>query len=170
MLGRWYVMMTIKDLAERFGISEKSVRRRLDSLSPVISQHLTTGRQNAILLTDSGVSIFDRLIQLERQDKLSPTAAAERVKSELQNGISPMSDHGVGPVPTVPNVPNELVEVLTRQVEDLRSERDRLLSIIEEQGQQIRALMPGPTELRNKNNQRLTRWQALKVVLLGNGA
>ncbi|MEM4723524.1 MAG: hypothetical protein QXP01_00765 [Candidatus Hadarchaeum sp.] len=163
-------MMTIQDLAERFGISEKSVRRRLDILGPVLAPYLTTGRQNAILLNDSGVAVFDRLLQIERQDKLSPSAAAERVKRELQDSDKAVSGQGRSTVQSPPDGIGELVTVLSKQVEDLRAERDRLLSIIEQQGEQLRALAPGPKPQSSQDGNpagKLTRWQALKIAILG---
>lgn len=162
-------MVTIQELSKRFGISEKSVRRRLEILGPVLAPYLTTGRQNAILLNDSGVAIFDRLLQMERQDKLSPSAAAERVKKELQDGEKTVSGQGSSSVQTPSSEGVEqLLKVLSKQVEDLRSERDRLLSIIEQQGQQLRALLPGPPPQHSQpNNLTLSRWQALKIAILG---
>lgn len=161
-------MLTIQDISQRFGLSKKSVRRRLDSLGPTISQHLDTGRQNAILFSDAAVSIFDRLMQLEAQDKLSPSAAIEKLKSELANGGNHVSEERGNGAQTVPSTSPELVGVLTRQIEDLRTERDRLLAIIENQEEQIRALMPGPTEPQpNGQGNGLSRWLALRVLVLG---
>jgi hypothetical protein len=68
------------------------------------------------------------------------------------------------------------MKVLNLQIEDLREERDRLLAIIESQGDQIKALMPGPQERGNgepsktshvQDGHKLSRWQALRFVLLG---
>ncbi len=169
--------MTIQDLSKRFGISEKSVRRRLDSLDPVISQHLATGRQNAILVSSSGMAIFDRLMQIEREEKLSPSAAAEKVIRELANGGNGVSDQGVSSDQSVPGLGlgpggvDQLIGVLKSQIGDLRAERDRLLSLIEQQGEQLRALMPGPSESESEGNgrgaPRISRWQHLKAALLG---
>jgi hypothetical protein len=160
-------MMTIQGVAERYGISEKSVRRRLDTFGPVITPHLSTGRQNAILFTDSGIAIFDRLMQLEQQSNLSPSAALEKVRSELQDGGNHMANHGVGTAQSVAEANPELVTVLRQQVEDLRIERDRLLKLIEGQGEQLRALMPGPRPAGNGDGHRFTRLRALRFALLG---
>ena len=160
-------MLTIQELAERFGISEKSVRRRLDSLSSVIGQHLSTGRQNAILVTDAGLAIFDRCMQLERQDKLSPSSSVEKVISEIQTSHSTVFNQEKSAVQTQSSDQSELVRVLNRQIEDLREERNRLLTIVESQGDQIKALMPGPQERSSSNERRFTRFQALRFVLLG---
>ena len=161
-------MLTIQDISKRFGLSEKSVRRRLDSLGTVISQHLVTGRQNAILFPDAAISIFDRLIQLEAQDKLSPGAALEKLNNELANGGNPVSEQRGNGGPTTPGASPDLVAVLSGQIQDLRSERDRLLAIVENQGDQIKALMPGPSEPRpNGRENGFTRWRALRYAMLG---
>lgn len=163
-------MLSIQDLSQRFGISEKSVRRRLDSLKPVLDQHLTTGRQNAILLKDSGIAIFDRVMQLEQQDKLSPSAALEKVISEVGKGFSEVSKDEQGVVQSigqaVPAPNEELVEVLKQQVSDLRNERDRLLGIIENQNEQMQAMLPGSTEEPPPSEKR-SRWSHLKAVVTG---
>lgn len=163
-------MQGIPELSKRFGISEKSVRRRLDILKPVLDQHLTTGRQNAILLTDSGIAIFDRLIQLEQQDKLSPTAALDKVTSEVHNGLSGASKHEevtVQPLDqTVPPPTADLIHVLKQQVEDLRLERDRLLGIIEGQQSQMQLMLPGSKDGTDEEP-RLSRWQHLRALVSG---
>ncbi len=96
----------------------------------MISPHLATGRQNATLFTDSAVAIFDRLLQLERQDSFSPSAAVKKLESELENGGAMVANHRGNTDQATPDSSTELVQVLTRQVRDLQTERDRLLSII----------------------------------------
>lgn len=152
-------MYTVKDLAQRFALHPKRVRERLAALGPLIEPHMMEGKQNAKLLTDAGMALFDRLRQLE-QEGYTVQAAVRKLQEELSEAgktaghrASPQGASG-GPAPQ-----DELLEVLKAQVEDLKAERDRLLSIIENQAEQLRALMPAP--------RRRSRWQALKALVLG---
>lgn len=162
-------MQTIQDLTRRFGISEKTVRRRLDSLAPVINQHTTTGAQNAIMLQDAGLAIFDHLMQLIQQDKLSPSAAVEKVINEVQQRSSAVDKHGGNTVQAidqaVPPPTQDIIDMLKQQVGDLRGERDRLIGIVETQQDQIQLMLPGSTSM--DNDERIGRWQHLKAALLG---
>lgn len=167
-------MTNIQDLVERFSISEKSVRRRLDSLSTVLDRHTTTGQKNAILLDNAGLAIFDRLIQLEKQDRLSPSAAAQKVISEVQNGESETGNQNGNTGQTTDQADEAVVEILTQQIKDLRDERDRLLDIIESQGESIKALMPAKNSNEEDGNssetngkKKASRLRALSYALFG---
>jgi len=166
-------MMGIADLRERFGLSDKAVRRRLDALSPVIAPFVSRGENNAILLSDAGVAIFDRLIQVERETKRGLRAAAELVISEVQNGREPEGKAGANADKPAANR-DEVIELLRAQVEDLRRERDRLLAMLEAKEEQIRALMPGPSASPSSGSggggvprPGFSRWRAFKYALLG---
>ena len=157
------VMYTVKDLAQRFALHPKRVRERLAALGPVIEPHIIEGKQNAKLLTDAGMAIFDRLRQLE-QEGYTVQAAVQKLKEELSDqgkttGHQASNQESNGS----PDAKDELIKALKAQVEDLRAERDRLLAIIENQTEQIRALMPGVEDHRS----RLSRWSALKALIFG---
>ncbi len=157
-------MYTVKDLARRFGLHPKRVRERLAALGPVIEPHMIEGKQNAKLLTDAGLALFDRLRQLE-QEGYTVQAAVQKLREELSDrgktaGHQP-SNEGVN---DSPDAKDELIKALKAQVEDLRAERDRLLAIIENQTEQLRALMPAGKDQRSG---KMNRWQALKVLILG---
>jgi len=162
-------MLTIQDVSKRFGISEKTVRRRLDSLSPVIDQHLTTGAQNAIMVKDAGLAIFDRVMQLIQQGKLSPSAAIEKVINEVQQPDTALDKQGGSAVQTfdqlVPEPTKELIDMLKQQADDLRGERDRLLGIVESQQDQIQLMLPG--SISEDSMDKRGRWQHLKAALFG---
>lgn len=153
------VMYTVKDLAQRFALHPKRVRERLAALGPVIEPHIIEGKQNAKLLTDAGMAIFDRLRQLE-QEGYTVQAAVQKLKEELSDQRKTTGHRESN---GSPDAKDELIKALKDQVEDLRAERDRLLAIIENQTEQIRALMPGVEE----REPRLSRWEALKIALLG---
>jgi hypothetical protein len=161
-------MYTVKDLAQRFALHPKRVRERLAALGPVVEPHIVEGKQNAKLLTDAGMAIFDRLRQLEQEGYTVP-AAVQRLKEELSDqGKTTGHRASNGESNGRPDAKDELIKALKAQVEDLRAERDRLLAIVEHQTEQIRALMPG-VEQKEKPNVFGTRLKALKYALLGRG-
>lgn len=164
----WFVMYTVKDLSERFGLHSKRVRERLAALSPLIDPYLAEGKQNAKLLTDGGLSVFDRLMQLE-QEGLTVQAAIQKLKDELSDGQkTPGQRASSERVSNGADAKDELIAVLKEQLLHTQQERDRLLGIIENQSEQLRALMPGPKAQNGQGgNPALTRWQALKVLVLG---
>lgn len=160
-------MIGIADLRRRFGLSDKAVRRRLDALYPVIAPFLSRGENNAILLSDAGVAIFDRLIQVERETKRGLRAAAEVVIAEVRNGREPEGKPRENADKPTSNR-DEVIELLRAQVEDLCRERDRLLALLEAKEEQIKALMPGPSSPPPSGGiPRLSRWRALRYALLG---
>ena len=80
-------MFTLAALATTYGMSRKQVRDRVTVLEPLINPHIVDGKNNAILLKDSGRAILDRLIQLE-QDGLTISSAKVALEKELAgNGI-----------------------------------------------------------------------------------
>ncbi len=91
-------------------------------------------------------------MQLEKEG-LAPSAAVSRIR---EDGLSPANGSGTNPPRQRPVnnghlVSADLLEELRArlsdkdsQLADLRSERDRLLSLLEDQGQQLRALTAGP--------------------------
>ncbi|MBI1729771.1 hypothetical protein HYR53_04050 [Candidatus Acetothermia bacterium] len=82
-------MLTLQDLADRYGLSYKQVRDRMTALGPLIDPYLLDGKQNTKLLNDSGFAIFDRLVQIEQHDHLTMKAAAAVLAHELEsNGKS----------------------------------------------------------------------------------
>jgi len=165
----WFAMYTVKDLAERFGLHPKRVRERLAVLSPLIDPYLVEGKQNAKLLTDGGLAIFDRLIQLEREG-LTVQAAVQKLQNELSHGQkTPDQRASLEPASNGNNDKDELIAVLKEELQYLRQERDRLLGIIENQSEQLRALLPGPKPQNGQDGpaKKLTRWQALKIAILG---
>jgi hypothetical protein len=60
-------MLTIAQIAERYGLTECQVRWRLTQLDGLLRHHLFTGVNGRVTLDDAGVAIFDRLLQLERE-------------------------------------------------------------------------------------------------------
>lgn len=166
-----YSILTMYDvhvLCERYGLSVKQVRDRLTALSPVLHSHVRQGKHGAKLLTDGGLAIFDRLRELERGE-LSVSDAVAKIKNERAQAKNPASSTSVGREGA--DGESAVIELLNQQVRDLRAERDRLLEIIEGQGEQLQALMPGgepgPPKRGGHREQRMSRWQHFKAAILG---
>jgi len=161
-------MVTVQDLSKRFGLHPKSVRERLAALGPLVSPHMTRGRNNAILLTDAGLALFDRLIQLEREGY--PTATAvQLMRDELpeagQTGGQP-EDNGASHRPPSPSCEHdELIRELRARIESLEQDKAYLKAKLDELLTRIPELPPGPPPAGQIRN--VSRWQALKYALLG---
>lgn len=159
---RELTMHDVQFLCDRFGLTVKQVRDRLTTLSPTITGQIRQGKRGAKVLTDAGLAIFDRLIELERGG-LSVSASVEQIqeeRSEVDSSplSSSVSEEGVSGDPTV-------ISLLVQQNEDLRLERDRLLGLLENQSVQLQAMLPGSTEEDQKSKR--SRWHHLKSVITG---
>jgi hypothetical protein len=90
-------MLTIAQIAERYGLTERQVRWRLTQLDGLLRHHLFTGVNGRVTLDDAGVAIFDRLLQLE-QEGLGLTSAVKRLSGELGQGAMGTTEtpHGSG--------------------------------------------------------------------------
>lgn len=147
-------MFTVNDLANRFGMHPKSVRERLNALSPLVKPHVTRGRNNAILLNDAALAIFDRLIQLEREGY--PTATAVQV---IQNdGLNQQQTSGYPNSNGTP--PPELIAELRARID----EQARMIAYLQAKLDEALAKLPA---LPPPNGAKLSRWQALRLALLG---
>lgn len=152
-------MWELKDVENRFGLSEHQARRLVRALAPVLRDHVKRGRDNRLLLDDSALVILERAVGLWR-DGVSLRDLSQTVAGELENGAPyqhdghvrnhahPLSDHCPACAAR---------EELFRE---LRADKERLLKLIEDLQARIPAL-PAP------NGLKLTRWQALKIALLG---
>ncbi|MFQ5796518.1 MAG: hypothetical protein ACE5JP_15915 [Candidatus Bipolaricaulia bacterium] len=120
-------MHTIGHLIERYGLSARAIRRRLNALRPEIDAHVRRGPRNAILLSDNGLSILDRLIDLERDAGMGSTAAAKQVKTEVQMDGETIAKVRPDTADAV-TAANRLIEHLEARIESLEhqlEERNR---------------------------------------------
>jgi len=151
---------TIKSLCQRFGLSERAIRRRLDALSPLLSPHLRRGDKNSLLLSNSGVAILDRLNQLQQDADLGLNSAVDKVKSELQDGRRIGYEQGA-------NSADYPSDALVASLEARVKEQAQMIGFLQDQLEgaqsQLRAMLPASTSTR----QRLGRWGALKVLVTG---
>jgi hypothetical protein len=136
-------MLNVQLLSERYNLTPKQVRDRLTALSPIIDRYIVSGKQNAKLLTDEGLAIFDRLIQLEREG-IAMTTAVELISKD---GFSQPSDtvNRVGTDGLTAEYIAELKERIASLERDktyLQEQLARALAQVEEL--QRRALPPPP--------------------------
>lgn len=160
-------MFTVNDLSERFGLSPGSIRERLSAVAGLVESNIRRGRNNAILLTDAGLAIFDRLIQLERDGHTTITAI-EEMKNDGQGALKtahqPNDNRAIAPVPI--ELVTELrarVDEQTRMIGYLQVKLDEALTQVHEKDTHIRALTAGPRPEPIRPN----RLQALRIALLG---
>lgn len=175
-------MLTVENLTTRYGISDRALRRRLDALQPVLGGYIQRGQNNALLFQDGALAILDRLSQLQRDAGLGLTDAASKVRNELLNGnAAPAEERPKSAEPSAE------VHKLIQSYEDRIREQADMIQFLQEQvgkrDEQILALMPGkgeakpgPQERTNgepsktrrvQDGRKLSRWQALRFVLLG---
>jgi len=149
-------MWTIKDLMERFGLSEKQVRLRLTALAPLLDGHLRTGKQNALLVDDYAIQLFDRLLQIESRG-ITTKDAAKQVASELgkpQEGRDSVQGQAQADEGQTTGTLREepwllLVEELQERIKSLEQDKaylqrqvERLLEQLREKDAQLQTMLP----------------------------
>lgn len=151
-------MLELKDIENRFGLSEHQARRFVRALAPVLRDHLRRGRDNRLLLDDGALAILDRAVSLWRDGvplrDLCQTVMREigdsapyRHDGHAQNITQPLSDRCPACAAR-----DELIR-------ELKADKERLLKLLEELQARIPALPPAASKL--------SRWQALRLALLG---
>lgn len=144
-------MLTIAHIAERYGLTERQVRWRLTQLGSLLHHHVFNGVNGRVTLDDAGLTIVDRLIQLEREG-LGLSTAVNRLAREIGQAptATPVNPGVNGASPSV-NGSVELWERLISEkdarIADLQAERERLLKLLEDLQARIPAL-PAPSETR----------------------
>lgn len=123
-------MFTYQDLADRYGLSYKQVRDRMTALGSQIEPFVDEGKKNTKLLNNSGLAIFDRLVQIERDDKLTIKAAAAVLLRELEGNSN--GSNGV--------VVGEEFSVLKAQVDEQTNQIAKLHMQVEECRKRIEGL------------------------------
>lgn len=153
-------MHSIKEICERFGLSERAVRRRLTALGTLLDAELRRGDKNTVLLTDSGLAILDRVNQLQQSAGLGLSDAAGQVRNELANG------HSVG-VEQRANSAGQEDGALVRSLEARIQEQAQVIQFLQGQLEtaqaQVRAMLPTVSEGRKH----MGRLAALRYALMG---
>lgn len=178
------VMKSVKDLEQYFGLSTRQVHLRIDALEPLLHGHLYRGKSNAILLDDYGFALFRRLIELERDQGVASQTAVGLMEKEVEGSsdnrfvargtadVEPReTDVGVSQSGVVEGY-REAVEVLKGHNEFLQRQVENLTQQLQDRDEQLRALMPGRGSSDagasgNERRERMSRWQALRYVILG---
>jgi len=159
-------MLTLKELQDRLAMNEWPLRRLIDAVAPLLQGQLHRKPGQPLQVDSAALGLLDRAkVLFERGTPRSHLV--EVLQGELQglqrsaaNTSADVSNYQQIPLqsPTAPSA--ELVDVLKRQVDDLRGERDRLLGLLEQGAQ---AALPASTQ----SHQRLGRWAALRAVVSG---
>ena len=156
--------MDTESAATVLGYHKRALLRRVTALGSLVTPHVTEGKNGGFLFDDSVFSILKRLSELER-DGLSVTAAVQRIREEMKKPDS----NAVAP--TVPSAPasdtSELITELKARVKEQGEIISFLKGRLEQREDQILALMPGPRPVGENGGTRLSRWQALRVLVLG---
>lgn len=173
-------MMTRKDLQKRLGVSEDQLYRLDSAIRPVLEPRDLRGgsRGSAIQYDPQAISLFERAMELQsRGTALSDLESA--LESELngahephQNGHDEDARNSADPARILVDELRERINEYQRREERWEAERQRLLAMLEDRDDQLKALMPGRSEDHNSEpvanvNERMGRWQALRYAVFG---
>lgn len=117
-------MYSVADLERLAGLTSKQVYDRLRLLSEVLDGHITVGRNGKKLISEQGFTIFNRLLELERQG-LTGQAAVKQIAGELKRPTS------TDETPSSTASESEVVGSLKLTIEILREENRWLRSQLE---------------------------------------
>lgn len=124
-------MHSIKDLENHFGLSYWQTRKRIGLISNYFESEVKGGQNSKYWLTDSGLAILDRMLELEK-DGHGPKSAIEAIKEEIQK-----------PDMESDNLKSKQAKVDPKYVQRLESEVEFLREELKERDRQIRQLLPG---------------------------
>lgn len=166
-------MFSRTELAERYTLTDRQVRRKLEALSPLIAGHVATGDRGKELYDDHALSLFDRMIQLEKEG-LSSQAAAERITGDTSNLTSQRG--AVRGLPDASPPTDELISALREQLKHSREEIEFLRIQIQKKDETLEAILPMlPNSTGQADGQHpagqpartLTRWGHLVALVRG---
>lgn len=148
-------------------MSDRALRRRLDALEPLIGAHIHRGQNNALLFDDGALAILDRLAQVQREAGLGLTDAVEKIKSEFANGHNSSAQER--PQSAEPSADHAIIAKLIGAYEDRIESLERDKAYLQAKLDEALAKLPAlpPPSASGQDAPRLSRWQALKLVLLG---
>jgi len=133
------MMLEIKQVAERLGLSEHQTRRVLRALDTVLRGFVKRGRDNRILLDDRAIAILDRAVALWRSG-IPLRDLHQAVADELNNTDSNRGERDSGLAPNRANPAQDLCESHRLMISHLEEEVRWLRAQLEELQQ--RALPP----------------------------
>lgn len=161
-------MLNLNDLKDRFDWSYMQARDRVKWLQDNFSGEVKVGKNQKYLITDNGLSILDRVHQLEEQDNLALSAALNQVKEEM--GESQVKDSSEednkenlnqsNSVQSSTKHPQNEIQSNQKYVERLERENEFLKEQLRAKDQQIQQLLPGKVEKKSPV-QRVWEWLGL---------
>jgi len=154
-------MLGVQELSIKYAVNEKTVRRYLDSLAPLLGQYRVQGNNNRIMLSDGGLAIFDRYMQLRRDSKLGSSSTLDILGKELKNNKNGMSVHTDNNVQTISEKDPLIAELKSRV-----DEQGRQITFMQEQMKLLmQQLSDAQTQIRNMltppQTQRISWWARL---------
>jgi len=161
-------MHSLEELTKELNLTYNQLRHRLRLLGTAISQHLSKGKKGKILISNNGLIILRKMIELER-DGRSIEAAAQAVIEELAgNGDSQSAQFVTTQSQTVTmqllEAKERLIAKLDEEVRYLRMQNEQLTKIIEEK---LAQLPPAREEIQQKIQAKASRWLRFKQLLKG---
>lgn len=132
-------MYKITDITEKYGLSKRQVRYRLTQLDDLLSGHMSTGKNQAKLVDDYGMSLFDRLMELENNGRAT-SSAVNIIRAEIGDNIDD-KDTGKGNEGSVEDR-EVVVKQLEARIEDLKQHNQELKEQLDRKDKQLQQLLP----------------------------
>jgi hypothetical protein len=156
-------MLSVKDVANRIGLSEWGARRLLYACKPLLDGLQAHGSHGEWLISPQAIGMLERAKDLRSQG-IKLQEICSRLASEMPNHSN---ESRATQVQTSTSQEQDNVQALTRvfeqQIEYLKSENMWLRNKLDETLTKVPALpAPQPDSLHTIN-----RWQALRIALLG---
>jgi len=153
-------MFKISDISDKYGLSKRQVRYRLTKLDNLLEDHVSTGKNQVKLVDDYGMSLFDRLMELEKNGRTTSAAVGE-VKAEIEDNEGSKGKERADKE----NVKEReaVVDQLEARIEDLKQHNRELKAQLERKDQQIQQLLPAAKEENSLKGKSL--WQVIREWL-----
>jgi len=137
------MLYSISDVAVTLGLSVPQTRRRVDAVITDLDGDLRRGSRGKILLTEKGLSLLRRAVELEKERGLSCKDAMRVVKEET---AKPDENRGKSGDKVSGEVITEasLIRELRARIEDKDREIARLEREIEFLRERVKELTPRP--------------------------
>ncbi len=153
-------MFKISDISEKYGLSKRQVRYRLTQLNKLLEGHVSTGKNQAKLVDDYVMTLFGRLMELEKNGRTT-SAAVDEIKSEIENNEENDKEKEVNKESVKER--EAVVEQLEARIDDLKQHNRELKAQLESKDQQIQQLLPAAKDENPLKDKSL--WQVVKEWL-----
>jgi len=153
-------MFKISDISDKHGLSKRQVRYRLTQLNKLLEGHVSTGKNQAKLVDDYVMTLFSRLMELEKNGRTT-SAAVDEIKSEIENNEESGKEKEVNKESVRER--EAVVEQLEARIDDLKQHNRELKAQLESKDQQIQQLLPAAKDENPLKDKSL--WQVVKEWL-----